>query len=513
MPQSAASPAPGRNDPCPCGSGLKYKACCAEKDRRAAQAAADAQAQYRRALALERDGRTAEALAAYERCAVLPEVAAEALSRIGHLQLVLGRAEAAANALRAAAALEPQRPERRMDLARALTLEKDDAAAEAQVRDVLAEAPELVDAWWVLGRILSEAGRFGEARAAFERCVELDAGQALVFYDLVRCFRLGEADRPLVETIRATLRTARGSDPRMRLNLALGKALDDLGDAQGAMACFAEAARARSDMAAFDRAGFQRATDAAIGRFTPEFIARHAGEGDPSGRPIFVLGLPRSGTTLVEQILSSHPQVEGAGELPLWAAQAAAFETLRGDAGTGAFLQAAARAALDVYARLAPGAARVVDKTPANLRWAGLIHLALPNAVIVHCRRDPRDVGLSMAMTYFAPRADVATFGEDFALYWRELDRLAGHWRDVLPKDRFVEVGYEALVREPDIQTRALVAACGLAWDDACLHPEANGRVVRTPSKWQARQPIAAGSVGRWRRYEPWLGPLGDLRS
>jgi Flp pilus assembly protein TadD len=502
---------PGRNDPCPCGSGLKYKACCAAKDEQAAAAQALGRARFRQAIALERSGRTDEAIAAYARLTHDEATAADAQSRLGHILLSRGRAKEAANALRAAAAAAPDDPARRLDLVRALTVEKQDAEAEAEVRAVLEIAPANSEAWWLLGRILSETGRFDLARAALERAEALNPGQGVVLYDLVRSYRLTEADRPLVRRMLARARAPADTDQRIRLHLALGKAFDDLGDYGAAMAQFGLANRAKQEMVNFDRAGFVRRIDALIERFSPDYLARHGADGDPSRLPVMVVGMPRSGTTLVEQILSSHPAIEGAGELQFWAGRGAAFDQIRPGAPLRDFQRQAARDALQTLGGLAPGAARVVDKAPFNFLWAGLIHLVFPNAVIVHCRRNALDTCLSISSTYFAARPDFPTFGADLVAYYRQYLRLMDHWRAVLPADRFVEVDYETLVADPERQTRRLVAACGVAWDPACLHPELNTRVVRTPSKWQARQPIGAGSVGRWRRYQPWLGNLGEL--
>ena len=160
---------------------------------------------------------------------------------------------------------------------------------------------------------------------------------------------------------------------------------------------------------------------------------------------------------------------------------------------------------------IAPKAPRVTDKMPFNFLWAGLIHMAFPRAIILHCRRTPIDTALSIHQTHFHPSLPFPTGGTELVTYFRSYQRLVNHWRSVLPTDRFLDVDYEELTRAPEPAIRRLVAACGLAWHDACLRPESNPRAVNTPSKWQARQPIYRNSVARWRRYEPWLGPLHAL--
>jgi hypothetical protein len=223
---------------------------------------------------------------------------------------------------------------------------------------------------------------------------------------------------------------------------------------------------------------------------------------------VLIIGMPRSGTTLVEQIVSSHPEVGAGGELNFWNERGAA----RHQAGTEApFLGEVAAEYLGVLRAIAPKAARVTDKMPFNFIWAGLIHLAFPRATIIHCRRAAIDTALSIHQTHFHPGLAFPTGGAELVAYFRSYRRLTDHWRRVLPADRLIEVDYEDLTRAPEPVIRRIIAGCGLAWDDACLCPELNPRAVKTPSKWQARQPIYRKSVERRRRYEPWLGPLRAL--
>jgi tetratricopeptide (TPR) repeat protein len=501
---------PGRNEPCPCGSGRKYKQCCEEKDRAGAREDGLAEAQLRAGLAAERRGRFEEAVGAYRAAAAFAASAERTNRRLGHLLLGLGRASEAAEALRAAAGAAPRSTEQRLDLVRALTIEKRDAEAEAQVRQALAEDGASADGWWLLGRILAEAGRFEEARAALERSLALEPRQGAVWLDLVRSCRLTEAERPWLGRMLALARTDADTDQLARLHFAIGKAHDDLEDYGEAMRHFGKANRLKAAMAPFDRQGVERRVDALIERFTPAYVASQAG-GSEAEAPVLVIGMPRSGTTLVEQILSSHRDVEGAGELQFWPLCGRAFERLADPAQTADFLRRAAGDYLGALARAAPPARRIVDKNPFNFFWAGLVRMTFPRAVIVHCRRDAIDTCLSNHSTYFAPRPDFSTGLDELAFYYRQYERLMRHWRATLPEGGFVEIDYEALVADPEAGARRLIAACGLEWDEACLHPERNANIVRTASRWQARQPISTASVGRWRRYEPWLGPLSSL--
>jgi hypothetical protein len=221
--------------------------------------------------------------------------------------------------------------------------------------------------------------------------------------------------------------------------------------------------------------------------------------------------MPRSGTTLVEQIVSMHPEVGAGDELNFWNDRGPVWRRSGAAGNEKPFLAQAATDYLSVLRAIAPRAARVTDKMPFNFLWAGLIHLAFPRATIIHCRRSAIDTALSIHQTHFHPTLAFPTGGDELVAYFRGYQRLIDHWRSVLPPDRLVEVNYEDLTREPEPVIRRVIAACGLAWHESCLSPERNPRAVKTPSKWQTRQSIYRTSVARWRRYEPWLGPLRAL--
>jgi hypothetical protein len=245
--------------------------------------------------------------------------------------------------------------------------------------------------------------------------------------------------------------------------------------------------------------------------FTPDVFARHADVATTDGTPVLIVGMPRSGTTLVEQILSSHPQIAGAGELVFLLQQEISVTSER----AACILPERARAIIDGYLSVLRGvsatAARVTDKLPFNFLSAGLLHTLFPNARIIHCRRHPVDVCISTYFTYFESQMNFACSKEDLVFAYRQYERMMQHWRRVLPADRLFEIDYEGLIAEPESHARRLIGFCGLDWDDACLRPQDNERAVRTASFWQARQPIYRTSAERWRRYEPWLGPLREL--
>ena len=464
-------------------------------------------------MALESAGAMDEALGAYRRAAEPPKPSPEASYRAASLLDNLGHAGRAVELFRQAAASAAGTVLGRVAMARALLLEDRDAEAEKVLRRVLGGEPNNAVALDLLGNTLADAGRFADARRYFLRAIDAAPALAGSYYDVVRCARVGPEDEELVARMRATLEL-RGLQPavRIRVLLALGKAADDRGQYEEAMRLFDAAETIRNGLIRFDLARFEARVERLIAHFTPGLLARGSTAGLDDASPILVVGLPRSGTTLVEQILSAHSAVGAGGELSFWNERGSAWERAGSTEAGVDQLSSSAADYVRLLRRLAPRAARVTDKMPLNFQWAGLVHLALPRATIVHCRRTPLDTALSIHQTHFNPRMWFPTGGEGLVGYVRGYQRLCAHWRRVLPPERFIEVDYEALVDEPEPVIRRIVAATGLPWDKACLFPERNQRAVKTPSKWQARQPIYRHSVDRWRSYEPWLGPLGALR-
>ncbi len=483
-----------------------------------------ADAHFRLGIALEKLGNTSGAIAAYNHATKLLPSLTEAWFRAGALFYMLGDRNEAIFCFRRAAETGGTTSFGQLGKVRALLTEERYKEAEEAQRETLALDPANGMAHDLLGNLLTEFGRFDEARSCFERAIALAPLLAGSYYDLVRC-RPITRDDGLLETMEAALATPGLEAPqRLRLHLALGKAADDIGDYALAMQHLDAGDAVRRSFTMFNSTAFDVEIDRMIARCTPEMMARASQVGSELGSelgnrdatPILILGMPRSGTTLVEQIVSNHPQVAGAGELQFWNGRGAEWHRAEwhstGAAGTEAtYLKKTAAAYLDLLRTIAPAAARVTDKMPFNFLWAGLIHLALPHATIIHCRRNLLDTALSIHQTHFHPSLPFPTGGVELVKYFRSYRRLMDHWRKVLPADRFIEVDYEQLTRAPEAEIRRIIAACGLAWDERCMHPESNQRAVRTPSKWQARQPIYRNSVGRWRRYEPWLGALRAL--
>ena len=469
-------------------------------------------AYFRLGIALEKLGDIGGAIVAYDRAIKLLPSLTEAWFRAGALVYTLGHVGEAIGCFRRAAATGGRTSFGRLGKARALVIEDHNQEAEQVLREMLVADPRNAMAYDLLGSVLSELGRFEEARACFERTVAIAPLLAGSYYDLVRCRPVTIADKGLLPDMQAALATP-GLElgQRLRVHLAIGKAAEDLDDYAVAMHHFDAADAVRRGAASFDSAAFSVEIDRLIAACTTELIARAPELGSPDATPVLIIGMPRSGTTLVEQIVSMHPEVGPGGELNFWNQRGPEWQSA-GTAGNEApFLTKAAADYLSVLRAIAPTAARVTDKMPFNFLWAGLIHVAFPRATIIHCRRGAIDTALSIHQTHFHPSMPFPTGGAELVEYFHGYQRLIDHWRSVLPADRFIEVDYEDLTRAPEPVIRRIIAACGLAWHDACLRPESNPRAVKTPSKWQTRQPIYRTSVERWRRYKPWLGPLRAL--
>ena len=366
----------------------------------------------------------------------------------------------------------------------------------------------------IVGMKLQELGRFAEARRCFEQAIVVFAGNGSAYYRLAIAKKLTPADADFLRSMEEALqREDLLPDDRVEIGLALGKALDDLAEYQQAMARLDEAHAVARDLpgAHFDRAEYRAQIDKRMRVYSKERLEEYKGYRSTSDAPILIVGMIRSGTTLVEQILSSHPDVAAGDELTFWRDRADAYA--RAGSALPSMHEAAGMAGdyLNLLREIDPNAKRVTDKMPGNFVHLGLVHLLFPNARIVCCRRNPVDTCLSIYMTAFRNTMGYIHSRSDLAFYYREFDRLMSHWRSMIPADRLIEVQYEDLLSDRETVTRRLIDFCGLEWDQACLRPESNRRAVKTASVWQVRQAVYATSQERWRRYEPWLGELRSL--
>ncbi len=465
-------------------------------------------AHLRLGVALQAIDETQSALEAFECAARLEPARADAPYRAGALLATLGRIEEAARAFGTAAAVTPPSALSRLACARLARDRDDHAGAESILRALLAAHPGHLEATELLGATLAETAQPAEAWQRFAEVVMRSHHYAGSFYDMSLCRRITSADAPLVAHLEAVAaQPGMHHEALTRLHLGLGRAADDLGEPLRAMRHFAAASALRDPpMAAAAR---QLVAHAARMRRLFDAPCRDTGAViDRADAPILVMGLPRSGTTLVEHILSSHSQVHAGGELAFWSARASLVPE---EWPAEATLRALAASYRSTLASLSGACDRVTDKAPLNVLHAGLIHLALPDARIVLCRRRPIDVALSIHRTWFNRLAGFPTGGEALVEVIRAVEALTDHWRAVLPATRCHELHYERLVAAPEAEIAALLAFCGLSFEPACLRPERNPRAVQTPSKWQVRRKITPPDPEAWRRFAGALGPLAAL--
>lgn len=455
-------------------------------------------------------GEPEKALEAFERAHKLSPNSVPTLVRLAQIYLELGDSAAGVRAFRQAYDLEPSTARGMIQLARALREEGQPEEAEAVLRAAVEREPDSVDTLELASNLLQQLGRFAEAEAAIEVAIKSDPERSRLYFNRVFCRKVGDAERPLLDQMQRLLDRPTNDLHDLRyLNYGLGKGYHDLGEPEVAIRYYDAANATMRELMhrrPFEREIHAREFDRKIQEFDATRLTAGGDEEEPDESPIFIVGMIRSGTTLVEQILSAHPKIAGGGELPFWFRRA--YELRPEDPNSVWQLR---KDYLAVLRNISPDAMRVTDKMPHNYMFLGQIHLAFPHARIIHCRRHPVDNCLSIYMTPYQMPLDFAHDRENIVFVYREYQRLMAHWRSVLPPSRFMEVDYETLVSDPKATTRSLVDFVGLDWDDACLRPQDNERAVKTPSMWQVRQPVYRSSVERWRRYEPWLGAFAEL--
>ncbi len=469
-------------------------------------------------LALQQSGKNQEAAEAYRRAIVLDPNVPDLHARLGQVMLALGNRKEAQASFRRATEIGQGYVGGHIQLARLLVEDGKMDEAEAQIRRAVSLDPNAANALASLGEVLLQRGQFEEAIENFERAIALQPQMVGPYVGIGQAKKISEADRPFVERVSEMLKEGKPAPvDRAGLHYTLGKAFNDLGDFENAMLNYVEANRisegiVKSSGRAFDKKSHKDQFDQLIRTFTKEFFVRHQEFGSRSELPILIVGMPRSGTTLVEQIVSSHPKVGAGDELSFWRddARHSQLEVLGGNVD-GRKIERLAESYLQLLRNLDPNADKVTDKMTENYKRLGLIHLTFPNARIIYCRRNSVDNCLSIYMTPYGNPPDFAYDRENIVFAYEQHLRLMDHWREVLPPDRLMEVSYEILVDDREGVTRQVIDFCGLDWDDLCLRPEENERAIRTPSLWQARQPVYKTSVERWRRYEPWLGEFEKL--
>ncbi len=426
-------------------------------------------------------------------------------------------AEAVAH-LRRLLAADGRDPAYRNLLAACLSLVGDLDEVDRLYRELLAEYPDQPRIWLNHGHALRTVGRFEGAVAAYRRCIALSPGLGDAYWSLANLKLAAFSDAEVAAIGEQLSRPGLPKGDRLHLHYALGKALEDRRDYAGSFEHYAAGAALQRQQVRYSADRTTEDMREACALFTPAFFAARSGAGSQAHDPIFVVGLPRSGSTLVEQILASHPDVEGTMELPDIGLIARSLgepgaesvvEPLeaiaRLDAGGFERLGARYLDATRVHRKL--GRPRFIDKMPNNFQHVGLIHLILPRATIIDVRRHPLGAGFSVFKQHFAQGQSFSYDLTDLGRYYRDYVELMAHFDRVLP-GRVHRVIYEDVVEDTEGEVRRLLEHCGLAFDPACLRFYDNQRAVKTVSSEQVRRPIFREGLEQWRRYEPWLDPL-----
>lgn len=469
-----------------------------------------------------RVGRTEEALQLLERCLDLAPGFREARQ---HYALVLHRDQQSARALEQldkVLAEEPDNPGCRTLKAAILCRLGEYEAGIALYAALLAQFPDNPRLWMSHGHALKTAGRQDEAVAAYRRSLALDPGFGEAYWSLanLKTVRFDDDD---LDAMRAQLaRDDLADEHRLHFDFALGKALEDRKAHEASFAHYAAGNARRLTMMPYRAADARARVERAKAVYTAEFFAERAGVGDPAADPIFVVGLPRSGSTLIEQILSSHSAVEGTMELPEVIALTRALRRSAEDGGS--YHDVVAGLAPEAFAELGrqylertrvqrkTDAPLFVDKMPNNFLHLGLIQLMLPNAKIVDARRHPMACCFSGFKQHFARGQNFSYGLEDIGRYYRDYVELMAHFDAVFAAlgrpGRVHRVIHERLVDDTEAEVRRLLDYCGLPFEDGCLRFFENDRPVRTASSEQVRRPINRDGLEQWRHYAPWLGPL-----
>jgi tetratricopeptide (TPR) repeat protein len=498
-------------------------------------------------LALAGLGRREEAIASYRQALELNPNHVEALNNLGNvlrdagdrrgavplyrqaLELDPGRAESHCNlgnvlfelrqidqavaCYRQALALQPDYAPAHLNLAFAFRQQRRPADAQASCEAALAINPNYVEALSFLGELRSDNGQFGAAEKLFQQAIEINPDFSFAVAGIATHRKMTLDDTKWLQNAEALLAKQLPRGHEISLRYALGKYFDDVGQFDDAFSQYQQANQlTRRYGIQYNRSGLTQRIDQIIHSFDAAAMRASWDGASASEVPVLIVGMPRSGTSLTEQILASHPAVFGGGEVTFWNAAYDSFrDALQEGKAAGPLIPGMANDYLGQLASLSGGARRVVDKMPANFMYAGLIHAVFPRARIIHMQRHPIDTCLSIYFQNFFNIGPYANDLDELAHYYGEYVRVTNHWRVVLPASALLEVPYEALVADQESWTRRMLDFIGLPWDPRCLDFHQTDRAVITASRWQVRQKINATSAGRWRNYEKYVGPLRHL--
>jgi tetratricopeptide (TPR) repeat protein len=459
-------------------------------------------------------GRYGEAEAEFRRAIELKRRFADAHYNLGTLLRWKGNFAGSEECLRRAVKLNPQNVEALVSLGMTLGMRDRLSEARSYVERALRLSSRSASALCALGWLASMGGRFEEAEKHYRAALESDPKRPEAWALLAATRRMTDADNDWIEGAERTLQSGVPPITEAQLRFAMGKYFDDLGNFPRAFAEFKRANELQKMVAApYDRAARIKFVDDMIRVYTPERLLQPAPGASDSEKPVFVVGMMRSGTSLVEQIIASHPRAFGAGELEFWVETVLKHqEALRRDLPDATLSKSLAEAYLKVLARHSATAERVVDKAPVNSDHLGVIRSVFPKARFIYMRRDPVDTCLSCYFQGFANAAPFTMELGDLAHYYREHHRLMNHWRAALPAGSLLEVPYAELVADQEAWSRKIIEFLGLEWDPRCLNFHQTERPVVTASSWQVRQRVYSSSVGRSKNYQKFIGPLLELR-
>lgn len=451
-----------------------------------------------------------------------------------------------------ALALKPDYPEAHIGLARLKKEQNEMEEAETHIRTAIDQAPDMAEAYSVLGAVLTAMGDENNAQKAYDKALSLDEnltsaklgiGQIFIqrgalpeaeeifrkvfesgedrisaLFSLIQAVKVKPGDA-LIEAMKTEAKqlSSLPESKQISVHFALGKMHGDLKEYDTSFEHYMQGCRLKRTKIDFDIEHHERLFEAVCNICSKERLQEMAGQGCRSETPIFIVGMPRSGTTLTEQIIASHPDVSGAGELY-------EFQHVIGMSGKDSHpdfpgnleglkpeeFKALGQDYVERIQQYSEKSKHIIDKMPINFVNVGLIHMALPNAKIVHVQRNPLDTCISCFTHLFAHNQnqtyDLYELGQFYRVYKKQMD----YWRETLPEGAFLDFSYEELTDNPEERSKALIAYCGLKWDEACLDFHNTKRTVRTASVTQVRQPIYKSSVARWKRYEKFLEPLID---
>jgi tetratricopeptide (TPR) repeat protein len=386
--------------------------------------------------------------------------------------------------------------------------------ARARFAKVLKVSPRNANCIFLLGQIARMEGKFAEAEALYKQALDINPGMPNALAALVGARKMTTADAHWLASAQTIANGGIEPLEEADLRFAMGKYCDDVGDFEQAFQNYQRANQlAKTAAEPYDRDERSSFVDDMIRIYSGAAISTVADGASSSTKPVFVVGMPRSGTSLAEQIIASHPAAKGAGELGFIDDKM----TARGSEFRRALLGDATKKHLaDAYLRnleaRAGNASRIVDKAPVNSDYLGAIYSTFPNARIIYMQRDPIDTCLSCYFQYFSAAMNFSMDLSDLAHYFREHKRLMAHWREVMPPGSILNVPYSELVADQEAWTRKILDFLGLEWDPRCLDFHKTERQVVTASSWQVRQKIYRGSVARWHNYEKFIGPLLSLK-